>query len=153
MWLSPICRFSSESWKKSLIILTTKKKNPTLLFVRLLKTNFFKKEMCKRTFSKSTIKRDNSMVFNLVLQVGIALKNDDLSVARRMSDLLYILTIPSLFNWESTLIFFYSTFMMHDTVEMAFYGTSLFVVCNITDLNLSVKQKQLVCAYFPPTLF
>lgn len=40
---------------------------------------------------------------------------------------------------------------MHDTVEMAFYGTSLFVVCNITDLNLSVKQKQLVCAYFPPT--
>jgi len=36
--------------------------------------------------------------YSIFLQVNIALKNDDLSGTRRMSDLLYILTIPSLFE-------------------------------------------------------
>lgn len=64
----------------------TPSQNP--LFAKFLKAKYFlKKELFNWTLSNSTIKSDSSMQFNLVLQVDIAHKNDDLIGIKRMSNL------------------------------------------------------------------
>lgn len=84
-----------------------------------------------------------------LLQLDIALKNDDLSCRRRISDLLYTLTSAGLFFSVVNINFF--TFIMHNTMEMAFYDMWLSAIFNEIDLNFSIckTEAMVVFNYFP----
>lgn len=84
------------------------------------------------------------MLVFFLLQVDIALKNDDLSCRRRISDLLYTLTSAGLFFQQWTLI----SLPLSCTILWKWH----FMICDfllslmkLTSISLSVKQRQWLC--------